>query len=342
MADIFNLTDTWNNAGTTFAGIKMNVVNTASAAASRPLDIQVGGVPVFDVRPDGLVAAPQGIASSTSAVGTYAITPAMVVISNAGTIGWGTAFAAIDPALIREGSGIIAQAVATIPQTFRVYNTRTDASNYERGVFDWTTTPNELTISTQAAGTGTVRAMRIGPPTSNSIYIAPAEVSFVEGAATKRIQIYSTSFKLGLSMVLAWNPNTSVVGGDDVGLGRSSAGVLEVNTSVSGTLAALRVATLRRSAPVTKTADFTVADTDSYIILNKGSAGVVTLPAAASYTGREIMFTNIQAFAWTSASANVVPRVGGAAANAILAATDGAWCKLISDGTSWINLCGTP
>ena len=117
---------------------------------------------------------------------------------------------------------------------------------------------------------------------------------------------------------------------------------MEINNGTAGTAAALKVATLRRSIPVTKTADFTVADTDSWIILNKGSAGVVTLPAAASYPGREITLTNIQAFAWTSASANVVPRVGGAAAAAMLAATDGAWCTLVSDGTNWINLRGTP
>jgi hypothetical protein len=40
---------------------------------------------------------------------------------------------------------------------FRVYNTYTDASNGEWGALDWQTTPNVLTIGTQANGTGTAR-----------------------------------------------------------------------------------------------------------------------------------------------------------------------------------------
>jgi len=43
MAYIYNLTDTWNAAGTTFAGIKMAVTNTASSASSNLLDLTVSG-----------------------------------------------------------------------------------------------------------------------------------------------------------------------------------------------------------------------------------------------------------------------------------------------------------
>ncbi len=44
MPGIYNFTDTWNAGGTTFEGIKLNVTDTASADASRLLNIQVGGV----------------------------------------------------------------------------------------------------------------------------------------------------------------------------------------------------------------------------------------------------------------------------------------------------------
>lgn len=92
-----------------------------------------------------------------------------------------------------------------------------------------------------------------------------------------------------------------------------------------------------RGLPVTKTGDFTLAATENWVLNNKGSACVVTLPAAASYPGREVMFTNIGgAFALTSASSNVVPKEGGSAGTAILAATDGVWATLVSDGTNWI------
>jgi hypothetical protein len=43
MAYIYNLTDTWNAGGTTFAGIKMVVTNTASGASSKLLDLSVSG-----------------------------------------------------------------------------------------------------------------------------------------------------------------------------------------------------------------------------------------------------------------------------------------------------------
>jgi hypothetical protein len=43
MSYIYNLTDTWNAAGTTFAGIKMVVTNTASGASSKLLDFSVSG-----------------------------------------------------------------------------------------------------------------------------------------------------------------------------------------------------------------------------------------------------------------------------------------------------------
>lgn len=39
-----DITQTWNNAAVTFTGIKANVTNTASAAASKLIDLQIGGV----------------------------------------------------------------------------------------------------------------------------------------------------------------------------------------------------------------------------------------------------------------------------------------------------------
>ena len=99
---------------------------------------------------------------------------------------------------------------------------------------------------------------------------------------------------------------------------------------------------LRRAAPVTKTADFTLADAEDYLINNKaGSACVVTLPAAASYTGRVVTIKTIQAQAVNSASSNVVPRAGGAAGTAIVSGTAGNWAELVSDGSNWVIMAGS-
>ena len=90
-------------------------------------------------------------------------------------------------------------------------------------------------------------------------------------------------------------------------------------------------------APVTKTADFTVAASETWLINNKsGSSCTVTLPTASANSGRTLHFQNYQAQTLVSASSNVVPLAGGAATTAILAAVAGANATLVSDGTSWI------
>ena len=48
---------TWNSGATAFTGWKLNVTDTASAAGSLLLDLQVGGVSKFSVRKDGLIKA---------------------------------------------------------------------------------------------------------------------------------------------------------------------------------------------------------------------------------------------------------------------------------------------
>jgi hypothetical protein len=65
MAFIYDLTDTWNNAGTSFNGIKLNVTDTASAAGSKLVDVQIGGVSKFTVGKTGTVTA-TGIIQSTT------------------------------------------------------------------------------------------------------------------------------------------------------------------------------------------------------------------------------------------------------------------------------------
>lgn len=70
-----------------------------------------------------------------------------------------------DLILARDDAGVMAQRNSTNPQTFRLYNTFTDASNYERGFMRWSS--NVLQIGTEAAGTGTLRGLNIGTATSS-------------------------------------------------------------------------------------------------------------------------------------------------------------------------------
>lgn len=64
----------------------------------------------------------------------------------------------LDTYIYRDSAGVLAQRNSTNAQTFRIYNTFTDASNYERGFMRWAT--NVFEIGAEAAGTGTQRQLR--------------------------------------------------------------------------------------------------------------------------------------------------------------------------------------
>lgn len=91
------------------------------------------------------------------------------------------------------------------------------------------------------------------------------------------------------------------------------------------------------TAPVTvTTSTYTVGTTDVWIINNYAGTMTVTLPTAASYSGRVLNFQNYQAYTVVSASSNVVPIGGGSASTAILNAIVGDQCTLVSNGTNWV------
>jgi hypothetical protein len=63
-APVLNLAQTWNNAAVTFTGLKANVTDTASNAASLLMDLQVGGVSRVSVSKSGDIIT--GVASAGS------------------------------------------------------------------------------------------------------------------------------------------------------------------------------------------------------------------------------------------------------------------------------------
>lgn len=140
---ISNLVTTWNAAGTTFNAIKMNVTDTASAAASNLLELQTSGSSRFSLRKSGV-----GLAHSEWQAPSI----------------WATSVLYVGPSaqvgLISNGVGTLEQRGGTSAQTFRLYNTYTDASNYERGFMQWTA--NFFEVGTVGAGTGSsARSVRV-------------------------------------------------------------------------------------------------------------------------------------------------------------------------------------
>ena len=120
-------------------------------------------------------------------------------------------------------------------------------------------------------------------------------------------------------------------------LQRNAANTAWINVTPASVMAAAS------GAPVTKTANFSVANGDTWLINNKsGSTCTATLPAASSYTGRILHFQNYQDQLLISASSNVVPLAGGAASTAILSAMAGDTATLVSDGSNWVMTQYTP
>jgi hypothetical protein len=149
---VLDLSATWNDAGVTFTGLLFNVTDTASSSNALLLDLQVGGVFKAKISKYGAL----------TCVNDLVTTGGKVWIQS-GALGFGGSY---DLTINRDAAEILAQYRATNAQTFRLYNTRTDASNYERLGISWGS--NIVSIKPEAAGTGTVRVLHIsGLPTSN-------------------------------------------------------------------------------------------------------------------------------------------------------------------------------
>lgn len=155
MAYIYDLADTWNASGTTFTAIKMNVTDTASDAASNLMDLQAGGVSRFSVRKNGNlgIGKANNASFSVSAIGAIEASQYFISASN-GPIYWS------DLLILRDAANTLAQRNGVNAQAFNLYNTYTDASNYERGALRYD--GNVLGLHSQALGTGTVRNIQIG------------------------------------------------------------------------------------------------------------------------------------------------------------------------------------
>ena len=146
----------WSTSGTGLG------VNAASGFAGNLLDLQVNGTSKAKIDTNGYYYVETG-GSFRSYVGTVAyfyvgssqirVPDYGITFCNAANIN------GPEIQVLREAANTLAQRNAANAQTFRVYNTFTDASNYERGFLRWSS--NVFEVGPEAAGTGAARPMRI-------------------------------------------------------------------------------------------------------------------------------------------------------------------------------------
>ena len=141
---IYALTDTWNAASTTFTGIQLNVTDTASAAGSMLIDLQVGGASRFNVNKNG-----SGIFSANTFAPNFLASSGVSLNANAAVLRFG---AAEDIILARDAADTLAQRRDTNAQTHRWYRSFTDTSNYSRVYLGWSS--STAILATEGAGTG--------------------------------------------------------------------------------------------------------------------------------------------------------------------------------------------
>lgn len=158
---------TTNKAAGNDTGLLINQIDTLSNGTSKLLDLQVGGASKFSVANNGHVVAKSanfGDVFAPGFLGTQAN------IFSGGTLGWtdaGTANTSSELKLGRDANNILGQRNGVNAQTFNIYNTAdTSLTNYERAHIGWDT--NTFVISTEAAGTGTLRGLSLGA-TGNSV-----------------------------------------------------------------------------------------------------------------------------------------------------------------------------
>ena len=174
---LVDLATTWLSTTGTPTALKLNVTDTASNAASKLMDLQVGGVSRFNIDKNGnvgikrLVDATGGYYASVGAISHYqghfagGTTGALGVGGANWVVGGSLGFTAVGDAsntvnlrLERDADGILAQRNGTAKQALRVYNTNLSGAP-EWAEFDWITSGvgNTLRIGTNLSGTGAAR-----------------------------------------------------------------------------------------------------------------------------------------------------------------------------------------
>ena len=156
----------WSTSGT---GLGINAPN---GFTGKLLDLQVNGSSRASVtssggfigRTAGYNSAAFGINSSNQGLGTNGTNIYLFAASYAkavGLTGDGALFIGTqaDVKLYRDAANTVAQRNGTNAQTYRLYNTYTNASNYERAKLAWNS--NVFEIGTEGAGTGSEQPVRI-------------------------------------------------------------------------------------------------------------------------------------------------------------------------------------
>jgi hypothetical protein len=165
-APLLNLAQTWNAGGVTFTGWLLNVTDTASAAASKLFDFQVGGASRLSLSkantgPRLWIGSSGAIGAASSSLMGFYDTAGNYAFGVSGGIyfpsGKGLSFEspgfAVTSGLYYDASGAIGQRQGATAQGYNLYGTYTNSTNYRRVALAMTTT-GVATLKPEGLGTG--------------------------------------------------------------------------------------------------------------------------------------------------------------------------------------------
>jgi len=140
-----------------------------------------------------------GLRANTSGGYTVCLTSSSITLPTNALFGFspsGPATTTADVSIYRDAAGVLAQRNGTNAQTFRVYNTYTDASNYERLGITWAS--NICTIGVAQAGTGVPRVLNVNANNINAPTLpASATVTAATGNGTTVTYTCANTFSVG-------------------------------------------------------------------------------------------------------------------------------------------------
>jgi hypothetical protein len=251
-------TVTWNAADVTFTAQKINVTDTASAAGSLLADWQFSGVSYINLRKGearvyrgtdvneyasyfGNKASLYSYGNLAAEMGSYGFQ-----LRNTGTIGWSNSGSQADnPPFTYLGRDDAAYTLAlqngANAQTFRVYGTYTDSGNYVRASLSSSTTA--ITLAAETAGTGADDIDLNLTPAGGGAVRTSSEIFALSFFARNDCGLLSTSagssnqgLVFASSLGVQWSEDAYRWGTKDIGLYRSAAGVLAINSGNGGSL----------------------------------------------------------------------------------------------------------
>lgn len=270
-APALDITQTWNDGTEAFTGWKLNVTDTASAAASKLLDLQVGGSSVASFSKAGTLSA-IGVSRASGSLSVYGnssvdlrtgggnSTVFSVTSANTAVLPFGTLqFHDTDAmTLSREAADVLALRRSGNAELVRVYETYTDSTTFSRGVFGFRdaasggtgtgSATTVLRIGTEKGSVGgTARAVSVVTDGTEKINIpssANSALTIVGGLFTMPSSLATVDTSVGTggtatigvraTGTIGFSPNTDARTTPDVAFTRTGAAVVKVTDGSTG------------------------------------------------------------------------------------------------------------